>query len=120
MNVYCLGISGLSALVVFQPHQTDRTKKLHREFRDVFSGIPNLIVSEIYQVKGREDTDPFSVETIVREANNNRSHAPIGFARDLDHLAEMLVAKVGDYDAVLFLGAGDIDKVARSMVASKT
>jgi len=109
---------GKRLVVVFQPHQRNRTRKLFSDFVRSFSGADLLIVSEIYDVAGRENKEDKNisskdlVQTIKKRFNSNN----IFFTRDLPQTKSLIFKKVRPNDLILIMGAGDIDKVARGLV----
>jgi len=104
-----------NTLVIFQPHQIDRTKKLRTEFEDVFRTIPHLYVPEIYFVPGREHAGDFSARLLAESVNEGRAE-PIMFFPSLDAMSGDILANASRYKAILFIGAGDIDRYARSLL----
>lgn len=118
-------------LVVFQPHQIQRTRELFDDFVKIFAQSPAevVILSEIYDVAGREEKDVTKrisskdlLDAIVLKENNDfvKGLAVIKsqyyYGKDLvDTKAEIFDEMKAD-DVILVLGAGDIDKVARELV----
>jgi len=101
-------------LAVFQPHQHNRTKKLFKEFVAAFcsSKVNNIIISEIFDVAGREDDkdQDISSQDLVNEIRKCGKN--IDYARDLKDCEEKAKAALPNYAAAIFIGAGDIYKVA--------
>lgn len=108
-------------LAVFQPHQHNRTKKLFKEFVAAFcsSRVNNIIISEIFDVAGREeDKDQnISSQDLVNEIRKCGKN--IDYARDLKDCEEKTKAALPNYAAVIFIGAGDICKVANKLVVDE-
>lgn len=97
-------------LVVFQPHQHNRTKMLFDDFVSAFceSKIENLVIAEIFDVAGREeakDTD-VSSRDLVRKIKKCGKKAQ--FARNLGECEKILNPIMSQYDMIVFMGAGDI------------
>lgn len=105
---------GKKILLVFQPHHRNRTKKLFGEFVEALSHADNLIVSEIFDVTGREHGEQISSKDLVAELEKLGVKAE--YAKDLNETEEMIKAKVRDFDIVIIMGAGDIDLLARKLV----
>lgn len=107
-------------LVVFQPHHHNRTKKLFKEFVQCFNNLTKndlLVLNEIYDVKGREeseDQDVSSMDLVKGIKNLN-----VLYSKDLDCTEKLILKKVKDYDIVLIMGAGDIDEVAREITKNQ-
>jgi UDP-N-acetylmuramate--alanine ligase len=116
-------------LVVFQPHQIQRTKSLFNDFVRVFAQSPAdiVILSEIYDVAGREEKDVtkrVSSQDLLEKITLVESKKLVAgvkvseyyFAQDLVETKAKILELVQSNDVVLILGAGDIDKVARELV----
>ncbi|OGY41878.1 MAG: UDP-N-acetylmuramate--L-alanine ligase [Candidatus Buchananbacteria bacterium RBG_13_36_9] len=116
-------------LVVFQPHQIQRTKSLFDDFIKAFAQSPAdvVILSEIYDVAGREEKDVtkrVSSNDLLDKIILTESKKLIAgvkpslyyFASDLTETKAKILSEVQSNDVVLILGAGDIDKVARELV----
>ena len=116
-------------LVVFQPHQIQRTKSLFDDFVKTFAQSPAdvVILSEIYDVAGREEKDVtkrVSSNDLLDKIVLTESKKLIAgvkpslyyFANDLTETKAKILSEVQSNDVVLILGAGDIDRVARELV----
>jgi UDP-N-acetylmuramate--alanine ligase len=116
-------------LVVFQPHQIQRTKALFDEFVKIFAQSPAdvVILSEIYDVAGREEKDVTKrvssndlLDKIVMIESKKLLAGVIPslyyYASDLTETKAKILTEVQPNDVVLVLGAGDIDRVARELV----
>ena len=105
-------------LVVFQPHQHNRTKKLFENFVQSMcqSEIADFILPEIFDVPGREaekDKD-ISSKDLVRELLACGKQAQ--FAANLQQAEAMIRERLSGYDAILIVGAGDVYKIANNLV----
>ena len=96
-------------LVIFQPHQRHRTKMLLEGFVASLSKADKLIVSEIYDVEGRELGEAVSSQDITSQIEG------AVFTKDLEETELKVKELVTDNDVLLFMGAGDIDSVARKL-----
>ncbi|MEK7189269.1 MAG: UDP-N-acetylmuramate--L-alanine ligase [Patescibacteria group bacterium] len=114
-------------LVLFQPHHHNRTKKLFRDFAASFGRADEVIISEIYDVSGREDKGDQDVSSkdLVDAVKNSpsfsrrgRGGGHVSYAKDLREAEAMLKAKIKPEDVVIVMGAGDVDAVARRLVIS--
>ncbi|MCX6744974.1 MAG: UDP-N-acetylmuramate--L-alanine ligase [Candidatus Parcubacteria bacterium] len=116
-------------LVVFQPHQIQRTKALFDEFVKTFSQSPAEVVifSEIYDVAGREEKDVTKrvssidlLDKIILTESKKLVQGVIlslyYYAKDLVDTKAMILDEMKADDVILILGAGDIDRVARELV----
>lgn len=101
-------------LVVFQPHQRNRTKMLFGEFVEALMGTQELILPEIFDVAGREQGEIISSFQLADELRKQGVNA--SFAETLDQAGSMIKQKASQFDVILIMGAGDIDSLARSLV----
>lgn len=110
--------AGKSILLVFQPHQRNRTKNLFKDFVKSMceSGVNDFILPEIFDVPGREaekDQD-VSSKDLVRELRACGKHSE--YAADLKEAEAMIREGLSAYDVILIVGAGDVYKIANNLV----
>lgn len=101
-------------VAIFQPHHHNRTKTLLKEFAASFALADAAIISDIYQVRGREDEmhDQVSSQDLVKLINNQRKYYCPKFVDIKQNLRQL-----NPTDSILlFIGAGDIDDLARELV----
>jgi len=101
-------------IAVFQPHHHNRTKTLLKQFAKSFTLADQIIVSEIYKVSGREDRkqEKISSYDLVLAMDNSQAH----YAKDFKEV-KRIIRRINPVDSILlFIGAGDIDNLAREMV----
>ncbi len=103
---------GQRIVLCYQPHQHDRTKKLFNEFVESLALADHLVLTEIYDVAGRNENASVSSRDLVKEINrSNTTYAPDLFAAE-----SQLRDLVKPNDVILIMGAGDIDDLARRLV----
>ena len=107
---------GRRLLVAFQPHRYSRTQLLRDEFGTAFERASELIVSDIYAAS-EPPIEGISGQTIV-DAVNEHGAGPTkvscGGAVSTLHLVAGNALREGD--AILTLGAGNINEVAGRLV----
>jgi len=99
---------------VFQPHHHNRTKTLLDDFAKAFYLADQVIISEIYQVSGRENVkhENVSGQDLIDKMHHNKKY----YAKDFSE-ARKILKDINPVDAViLFIGAGDIDDLAREVI----
>lgn len=103
-------------LVVFQPHQHNRTKSLFKGFVDSLLGAKTVIITEIFDVVGREEQkdQDISSKNLVDEVNKRGGNAV--YSPSLQETEALIRKMLPEFDAVLIMGAGDIDNLARKLV----
>jgi UDP-N-acetylmuramate--alanine ligase len=96
-------------VVAFQPHRYSRTQHLLSEFAESFGDADLLWVTEVYAAS----------ETPIADVNGQRLAAaisnqgqPAGYVASLEVLREKMRAALLPGDVVVFIGAGDITRVA--------
>jgi UDP-N-acetylmuramate--alanine ligase len=97
-------------VLVFQPHRYTRWKALKEDFIRSFAGVDDLIVTEIYSA-GEPNPEGLSASDVPRLAPG------AFFAPDFDAARELLEGMVGGGDLLLFMGAGDIGRLARELAS---
>lgn len=101
-------------VLLFEPHQHSRTKELFADFVTSFAQADLAIISEIYHVEGRvADEGEVSSRDIVEVIGSEK----ISYAPDLRQAEDRLRKNIQPGDVVIIMGAGDVDKVARNLVA---
>jgi len=110
---------GKRIILVYQPHQHNRTKNLFNDFVDVFAIAPLdiLVLNEIYDVAGREENDDQNVSSKdLANAIKEKAKYHIHYTATLKEVHEWLEENVKKNDIVVIMGAGDIDNVARELI----
>lgn len=109
-------------VLCYQPHHRNRTRGLFDEFIPAFDLADVLILSEIYDVPGREAPEDANVSSsqladAVRERDVKAGRdRQIAFASDLDETEKGIRSVIGANDLLLMMGAGTIDGLARKIV----
>lgn len=96
-------------ILVYQPHQYQRTKLLFNDFVKSFDEADYLILNEIYGVAGREKGNLVSSKDLAK-AIQKRWHnkKPAEFLKNQNDIFEKLSKIVKSGDIVIIMGAGDI------------
>jgi UDP-N-acetylmuramate--alanine ligase len=97
-------------VLVFQPHQYERTYHLFEKFKDVLSKVKvkELILMDIYTVKGRESEEILkSVSTKMLSEKVKKSK----YLGGIEETAVYLNDNLQENQIVVIMGAGDIYKL---------
>jgi len=107
-------------ILIFQPHQYQRTKLLFKDFVKSFDEANILILTEIYGVAGREKGKTISAKDLA-EAVKKRQNSPfikhhqsskaqksIVFIKNMKDIPNFLAKILRTNDVVIIMGAGDI------------
>jgi len=100
---------------IFQPHQYQRTYFLYKDFLKTFSKAPIdvLILTEIYEVKGRENLKikkKISSKNLAKEIESKKKKnlKEIKYLSNFKEIAGFLKRKIKNGDVLIIMGAGDI------------
>ena len=102
---------GYRVIGIFQPHLYSRTRDFAAEFARALSELGEVVLLDLYParerpIKGISSMTIFSNISVDKKYLVASSEAPA-------------LLKVLDGDVLLFMGAGDIDGLARSLVSTK-
>ncbi|GIW51303.1 MAG: UDP-N-acetylmuramate--L-alanine ligase [Gemmatimonadales bacterium] len=104
-------------VAVFQPHLYSRTQLMAEELGGALSAADLVVVTEVYAA--REDPIPGVSGRLVAEAAEKHG-AEVAWIPERVRLVDQLLELVREGDVVLTLGAGDITRVGRELLASLT
>lgn len=94
--------------VVFQPHTYSRTKNLFKSFVKVLSPLKNLLIYRTFAAREYFD-DEGSALTLSQSVKRSV------YGEDIRDICDF-IARAGEGDTVIFLGAGDIYELAKEAV----
>ncbi len=110
---------GRRLVLVYQPHQHSRTKHLFDDFVEALKDAADVVIlSEIYAVKGRMEDRNVSSSDLVDAISRlrNREMGNFVYGGNLEQTKRIVLEHIQPGDVVIFMGAGDIDQLAREMV----
>ena len=98
-------------VVLFQPHLYSRTRHLAHELGRALAGADAACVTDVY--RAREEPVPgVTGKLVVDAAAEVRPGMPLGWAPTVEEGAGLVAAWARPGDAVLTVGAGDVDRAA--------
>jgi UDP-N-acetylmuramate--alanine ligase len=101
--------------IVFQPHQSTRTQAFGDDFVEALSLADEVLLVEVFSVAGRDNPKDFATDRHWVEILKQKGKEAY-FAEDL-YMAEKMLRETETTDEILlFVGAGSIDGLARSIV----
>lgn len=107
-------------VVVFEPHQHDRTKKLFDGFVESFDHADLVVLSEIYDVAGREELNTeVSSDDLVKAIKERLPEKEIYYTKDRNKAADLANSMLKENDVVIVMGAGDIYLIVESIKLNK-
>jgi UDP-N-acetylmuramate--alanine ligase len=103
----------------FQPHLYSRTQRLYREFGRALALADVAVVLDIYPAREQAEDFPGVSGRLVAAAAADAAHGrPVWWLPQMDDAERMLRADLREGDVLLTLGAGDVDELARRLVAA--
>lgn len=104
-------------VVLFQPHQGNRTRMLMDEFSQAFNEADEMVIAEIYRVAGREQGADAQVSSRqLTELIKERFNKSCQFAPSEAAAESLIRSLLKSSDVLLVMGAGTIDNVARNLL----
>jgi UDP-N-acetylmuramate--alanine ligase len=106
-------------VAIFQPHLYSRTQELHREFGVALAQADVAVALDVYPARERAEDFPGVTGKLIAEAAADHAHGrPVFWLPTLDEARAVLAPRLRAGDLVLVLGAGDVDRLGRALVAS--
>jgi UDP-N-acetylmuramate--alanine ligase len=105
-------------VVAFQPHRYSRTLHCFEELTRAFNRADVLLLSDVYAAG--EDPIPGADSQSLADAVRARGHRDVTYVGDLDALMIALRARLEPGDVLITLGAGNITRVGRELLAELT
>jgi UDP-N-acetylmuramate--alanine ligase len=99
---------------IFQPHQKQRTHYLFNDFIKCFDGLDHLILTDIYEVKGRENIKvKISSQDLTKAIQqywqeHNLKEKTIVYISNFNKIVNYIKNNIDDNAILLIMGAGDI------------
>lgn len=106
---------GKRLVVVFEPHQFSRTHELFDGFVQSFDEADVLIISEVYEVEGRNENQQETSRDLVEKIKARGKINHVLYAADVEKAESKLRDVVKAGDVIVVMGAGTIDELARRL-----
>jgi UDP-N-acetylmuramate--alanine ligase len=105
-------------VAVFQPHLYSRTEQLAREFGLALAAADVVVVVDVYPARERAVDFPGVTGRLIAAATvDARPGGQVYWLPGIDDAARVLGDLLGEGDLCLVIGAGDIDRLGRRLVA---
>ncbi len=105
-------------VAVFQPHLYSRTRALAREFGVALAGADVVVVLDVYPARERAVDFPGVSGLLLAEATVDASAGkPTYWLPDHEAAVRIVGAVAGAGDLVIVMGAGDVDRLGRALLA---
>jgi UDP-N-acetylmuramate--alanine ligase len=105
-------------VAAFQPHLYSRTRALAREFGRALAGADLVVVLAVYPARERaQDFPGVDGHLVAASAADAAQGRQVAWLPSFEDAARFLSQALREGDLCLAMGAGDIDSLARSLVA---
>jgi UDP-N-acetylmuramate--alanine ligase len=108
----------LRLIACFQPHLYSRTERLARDFGRALALADAVCLLDVYPARERAEDYPgvsgWTIATATADASGGR---PVYWTPRHEDAERLLGPLLREGDVLLTLGAGDVDRVARALVA---
>jgi UDP-N-acetylmuramate--alanine ligase len=105
-------------VAVFQPHLYSRTRALAREFGRALAGADLSVVLSVYPARERaEDFPGVNGHLVAAAAADAAGGRMAAWMPSFDDARAFLSMSLREGDLCLLMGAGDVDRLGRSLVA---
>lgn len=114
----CKEVFGRKIVCVFQPHTYSRTKCLIDNFAKCFDGLDSLVLLETYPAREKFEylgSAQFLKTKLEMSPHNFAVQGVFNFKQFQNYLSSTTISN----SVLLFLGAGDIEKVAHKICSKK-
>jgi len=102
----------------FQPHLYSRTRELASAFGRALALADVAAVVDVYPARERSEDFPGVTGLLVAQATADAANGRrVLWLPALEQAAAHLAGELGEGDVLLTIGAGDVDQIARSLVA---
>ena len=98
---------------VFQPHTYSRTKALFDGFVQALSGADRIVLADIYAAR---ETDTLGISSADLMNEIRKSGHECDYFPSFSEIRSYLEKKVSEGDLLIFMGAGEVDKIGYSML----
>jgi UDP-N-acetylmuramate--alanine ligase len=104
-------------VAVFQPHLYSRTRALARDFGRALAGADVIVVLDVYRARERPEDFPAVDGKLVADAAADAAHGrTVAWLPSFEAAERFLRASLRAGDVCLAMGAGDVDRLGRSLV----
>jgi UDP-N-acetylmuramate--alanine ligase len=103
-------------VAVFQPHRYTRTAAFYKEFGDAFADADRIVITDVYGA-GEEPVPGVSGKLIADAVCERLPGRPVVYMPHRGDLVAYLAKSSRPGDALLTLGAGDVNSVGEELLA---
>lgn len=107
-------------VAVFQPHLYSRTQALARDFGRALAAADLVVALDVYKARERPEDFPGVDGKLIADAAADAAHGrTVAWLPAFADAERFLRANLRDGDVCLAMGAGDVDRLSRGLVAER-
>jgi UDP-N-acetylmuramate--alanine ligase len=110
---------GRTITLIFQPHQYSRTSHFFHDFISVLQKADRLVLTEVYRQRDRKGAELAMNSLLLYKELQSCMGERVTLIRDRERVPAFLEGEAVRDEVVLFMGAGDIDDVAREYASTR-
>jgi UDP-N-acetylmuramate--alanine ligase len=110
---------GRNITLIFQPHQYSRTSHFFHEFISVLQKADRLVLTEVYRQRDRKGAELAMNSSLLYKELQSCMGERVTLISDRERVPAFLDGEAVRDEVVLFMGAGDIDNVAREYASTR-
>jgi UDP-N-acetylmuramate--alanine ligase len=110
---------GKTITLIFQPHQYSRTNHFFHEFISVLQKADRLVLTEVYRQRDREGAELVMNSSLLYKELQSHMGGRVTLIRDREEMPAFLEGEAVRDEVVIFMGAGDIDDIAREYASTR-
>ncbi len=101
-------------IVIFQPHLYSRTKFLLKDFAKSFNNINQIIITDIYAAREKNDKS-IHAKDLVKEIKKYNTN--VQYTSNFSEIEKYLKNRAGKDTLIITMGAGDVYKIGEEMLS---
>ena len=106
-------------VIIFEPHRYSRIKSLLEDFAISLGKADSVFLAPIYSA-GEDAINGINNNKIVSLINDKFENLPIFILNDLKQIENILKEKTLNNDLIIFMGAGNINLISKSLIKRAT
>ena len=100
-------------LAIFQPHRYSRLKNHFNEFCSCFNDADEVVLLNVYAAGEKKIANYNNVD--LENGIRNYGHKNVSSIVNDEDIYKIILKKINDYEIIIFLGAGNITKIANNL-----
>ena len=100
-------------MAIFQPHRYSRLKNHFNEFCSCFNDADEVVLLNVYAAGEKRIANCNNID--LENGIRNYGHKNVTSIINDEDIYKIILKKINDYQIIIFLGAGNITKIANNL-----